>query len=368
MPSRPVIEKMLVNQQPYYAGDQAIELPYYQNAISFYFTAFEYNNPEAIRFRYRIAGQEQSWVESQGERIAGYTRLPPGHYRFMVQSGSASGEWNDDAAIVEFTIRPPFWQTWWFRLLILLSVITTIFLLVRKRIQRIRKTEAEKTQVNKMMAELEMRALRSQMNPHFIFNSLNSIQKYIWDNKQEDASEYLTKFSRLMRMILEHSMHKLITLEQELASLQLYMELEHRRCNNKFDYVIDVDTRLDLAQTLVPPMLMQPYIENAIWHGLQPKEGRGQLTITITRKGEHELRFEIADNGIGRKKARELQERKAKTAVSYGMQITSQRLHALEVNGHTGSVMIEDLYEGTDGDTGTKVILIVPAEFFEKLN
>lgn len=366
MPSKPVIEKMLVNQQPYYSDGHAIGFPYDQNVISFYFTAFEYNNPEAIRFRYRLADHDQDWTESQGERIAGYSRLPPGHYRFMVQSGSASGGWNPDTAIVEFTIRPPFWQTWWFRLLVLAVIVTVVVVLVRSRIRKIEAKEAEKTQVNKMMADLEMRALRSQMNPHFIFNSLNSIQKYIWENKQEDASEYLTKFSKLIRMILGHSMHKLITLEEELASLQLYVELEHRRCNNKFDYAIQVDDKLALGQILVPPMLMQPYIENAIWHGLLPKEGRGKLRIVVSRRNEHELQYEITDDGIGRKKAKDIQSRKEKAAVSYGMQITRQRLHALEVNGHTGGVIVEDLSEGVE-DTGTKVVLTVPAEFFEKL-
>ena len=137
-----------------------------------------------------------------------------------------------------------------------------------------------KTELQNVRSTLEIKALRSQMNPHFIFNSLNSIQKYIWENRQEDASEYLTKFARLIRLVLENSLYESVKLTDELASLRLYVEMEHRRNNQKFDYTISVAENIDTESTLIPPLLLQPYIENAIWHGLSQKDGHGQLTLS----------------------------------------------------------------------------------------
>ncbi len=218
-------------------------------------------------------------------------------------------------------------------------------------------------QFQKDIADASLSVLRSQMNPHFIFNSLNSIQKYIWENKQEDASEYLTKFARLMRTILENSGTKMVTLESELNALNLYVELEHRRSNNKFDYEIHTGDCLDPSSILLPSLLLQPYVENAIWHGLLPKEDRGFLHIGIFPNGNELLKCVIEDNGVGR--LANVSERAIEqTNASYGMQLTKQRIEMTEANGHTGSVVVEDI---TGKSTGTRVIINLPLNSFIKI-
>lgn len=254
-----------------------------------------------------------------------------------------------------------------------LKILTTIATLIANKIKSIeaenlaREKELALQTVSKENTELQLAALRSQMNPHFIFNSLNSIQKYIWENKQEDASEYLTKFAKLMRLILEHSAKKLISLEEEIIALQLYLELEHRRCSNKFDYSFSVDEKLNTANILLPPMLIQPHIENAIWHGLLPKEERGFLKVNISLQQHNSLQCIIEDNGIGRKKSAELNAQKTHKTSSFGTHITEKRLGFANLLGLTGEMKIKDLYNEQGKATGTIVKLNIPIETFEKI-
>ncbi|MES2373942.1 MAG: histidine kinase [Bacteroidota bacterium] len=367
LPSAALIQQVTINQRPF-LNEQATppELTHKQNNISFSFTAFEFDYPDNISFRYKLDKVDSAWITDNESRVANYSNLAPGSYTFLLQSGNNNGEWNKKITQYSFIIHPPFWQTWWFRLLLITSFVSTVIFIARQRIKRIRLLEEIKTDANKQMVDLEMKVFRSQMNPHFIFNSLNSIQKYIWENKQEDAAEYLGKFSRLIRLILEHSMYKLVTLEQEVIALQLYLELEHRRCNNKFDYTIQVHEDIQTSQVLITPMLIQPYVENAIWHGLLQKDGRGLLSINIQQQNEKIICI-IEDNGIGRAKAEEIKNRKEKKVVSYGMQITEQRLRMLESKGHFGKIAIEDLYDTEGNAAGTKITLDIPVEIFKKI-
>jgi len=215
-----------------------------------------------------------------------------------------------------------------------------------------------KTVLQNLKTTLEMKALRSQMNPHFIFNSLNSIQKYIWENRQEDASEYLTKFARLIRLVLENSLYESVKLTDELASLRLYVEMEHRRNNQKFDYTISVAENIDTESTLIPPLLLQPYIENAIWHGLSQKDGPGQLGIVI-EKTEENLICRIEDDGIGRAKSAEIRVDGIQKK-SLAMNISSQRIEWLKSDSNVkSSVEIIDKFNGNEA-TGTIVQLTLP--------
>ena len=343
-----------------------LQLHYTENSITINFTGIDYTSSEKIIFAHQLVGVDKDWVYDVTKRFASYSNLAGEHYIFKVKSCNSSGVWNNEVAQFQFNIYPPFWQTWWFKLLLVLSFVALVVCIAFYRIKKIRIKEEQKTAANKLMLELEMKALRSQMNPHFIFNSLNSIQKYIWENKQEDASEYLTKFSSLMRMILNHSMHKLITLEDEMLSLNLYLELEHRRCNNKFDYIISIDNDIKQNEILLAPMLLQPFIENAIWHGLLQKDSRGKLTIVIKKLDDNALQAIIEDDGIGRKKAMEIKSRKQNNTTSYGMTITEQRLVIADVDGRIGKIIIDDLYNDND-PLGTKVTLEIPIESFKKI-
>lgn len=210
----------------------------------------------------------------------------------------------------------------------------------------------EEMRLKDNVKEAEMQTLRSQMNPHFIFNTLNSINSYIIENKREVASEYLTTFSKLMRNILDLSKQETITLEKEISTLNLYMELEALRLEHKFDYSIVIDKNISTELIKIPPLIIQPFVENAIWHGLHNKKENGYILIKIDENDNNQLLITVEDDGIGRK-ASALLKKQQVNHKSYGIEITINRLHLLNENN---SVEIVDLYENEKA-TGTKVAI-----------
>jgi hypothetical protein len=252
-------------------------------------------------------------------------------------------------------------------LLLIGTIVFRIIILKRKneklRLENelhIQQLETEKTraELQRQAAELEMQALRAQMNPHFIFNSLNSINMFILENNKLQASEYLAKFSRLIRLILQNSKEAFISLESELEALQLYIELESLRFDNKFEYKISVDEDIDTTILKVPPLIIQPYAENAIWHGLMHKKEKGHLEIKLYQQDEI-LFCKITDDGIGRKKAAELKS-KSSTHKSMGIKITKSRIEMMQSNGNNKSVEIKDLVYADGSEAGTEVVLRIP--------
>ena len=202
---------------------------------------------------------------------------------------------------------------------------------------------------------LSLKSLRTQMNPHFIFNALNSVNSFIAQNDERTANRYLTDFSTLMRSVLENSEEDFISLEKEVELLNLYLKLEHSRFKDKFDYEFKVDNTIELSLFQIPPMLLQPYVENAVWHGLRYKKGKGFLKVQLFKKDEETIQIEISDNGIGRKKSKELKTDHQKKQQSKGMQNIKQRVAILnEMYKDKVDVFISDLYDDT---TGTKVVL-----------
>ena len=227
----------------------------------------------------------------------------------------------------------------------------------------IQKFESDRieAELQQQKADLEMRALRAQMNPHFIFNSLNSINCFILENNKSEASEYLIKFSRLMRLILQNSQASVIKLESELEALQLYLELETVRFNHQFEHKIVVSNELNAAILKVPPLIIQPYAENAIWHGLMNKEDKGHLEIEIYQQDDNVLCFKIKDDGIGRKKAEELKSKTASSHKSMGMHITADRIAILQAEKKLNTIItITDLVLPDGSVGGTEVILKIP--------
>lgn len=221
-------------------------------------------------------------------------------------------------------------------------------------------THEIKLQSEKKQAELEMQTLRAQMNPHFIFNSLNSINRFILTNDRSGASAYLTKFSKLIRLILQHSAAQFISLAGELEALRLYLELESLRFGEQFSYRIVCDQELEQDFIKMPPLLLQPYIENAIWHGLMHKSSKGHLLIDL-RLDYAALVCTIRDDGIGRKKAAELNSKSAAGHKSMGMNITEQRLAMMEKTTFRGdAIVIRDLMDIHDQPVGTEVVLTIP--------
>ncbi|MEP7372394.1 MAG: tetratricopeptide repeat protein [Chitinophagaceae bacterium] len=225
--------------------------------------------------------------------------------------------------------------------ILLLGGIISFLFYKRKRDAVTGQKEAE---LNAEIRDTEMKALRSQMNPHFIFNSLNSISDYIAKNNTNLADEYLTKFSKLMRLILENSEQKEVSLSQDLKALELYMQLESLRMNSKFSYEIKVDEAIDKDNTLVPPLILQPFVENSIWHGIAKKEGMGKITIHI-KKEDDMINCIVEDDGVGRK---ETSLAGAEEKKSLGMKITCDRITVLnKVKNSNAEVKLSDLQPGT---------------------
>lgn len=256
-----------------------------------------------------------------------------------------------------------------------LQILTTIAALCADKIDKIqaeqltRQKEFEVQQLNQQLIHSEVVALRSQMNPHFIFNSLNSINSFILKNDPDNASGYLTKFSRLMRMILDNSRNEWVLLENELKALELYIELEALRFDNAFTYNIEVTKDIDIENVLMPPLLIQPYVENAIWHGLlHRKLLKGKLDIRFW-KNDDKLYIEIEDNGVGREEAKRLKSKTATTQKSHGMKITAERIAiANKVYNVNATVKITDLHNETDNQTGTRVLLTLKYKTHDSTN
>jgi tetratricopeptide (TPR) repeat protein len=223
-------------------------------------------------------------------------------------------------------------------------------------------SENTKARLQKHAADLEMQALRAQMNPHFIFNCLNAINHFILKNETETASDYLTRFSRLIRMVLQSSSHKYISLHDELETLKLYIGMESVRFRNHFSYSLHCDPSVDIESVQIPPMLLQPFVENAIWHGLMHRSEGGRLAIAIEEQ-ESMLQCIIEDNGIGRRRAAELKSKSASFKKSMGMEITASRLQLLYTgeNGDT-ALKIIDLEDEKGEAAGTRVILRIPSK------
>lgn len=224
-------------------------------------------------------------------------------------------------------------------------------------------SERSKAALQQRAKELEVQALRSQMNPHFIFNCLNAINRFILGHETEAASDYLTKFSRLMRMIMNHSRHSTVTLAEEIEMLQLYLGMEQLRFKNAFDYRIDVEEDLDTEEVRIPPLLIQPFVENAVWHGLMHKEERGSLLLRLQVRGDV-LTCIVRDNGVGRKRAGMLKSKSAEKHKSMGMQITAERMALLGGPGEPQPFFqIEDLYDETGAPAGTQVTLSIKINY-----
>ncbi|MEZ5083338.1 MAG: two-component regulator propeller domain-containing protein, partial [Bacteroidales bacterium] len=349
-----------IQQIEIFDGD-SIKLKHDDNFFSFEISALNYTNPSKNRYTYYLENVDNDWVKTDANnRIAEYKKVRPGTYTFYANGSNDDGIWNKNGISVTVIISPAWYETWIFRILLAIVIFTGLWNIIYRRIKRIKtKNEVERKllEIERQKFELEQKALRLQMNPHFIFNSLNSIQSYILSHNAEMAVTYLGKFSQLMRLILTNSGNKFIPLKEELTSLKHYLDLEKLRFDNKFDYEINVDKNIDDEFIEIPPMIVQPYVENAIIHGILYKSGKGLITIDF-EPGEKFIRCVISDNGIGREKSREMMEQAGIQRKSSGMYITKARLEMLnqELNEQF-VVKVTDLKDEEGNPTGTKVEL-----------
>ena len=259
------------------------------------------------------------------------------------------------------TIGTPWYATSIARFLMVIFLLGVIYSGYRYRIAQIRKEERLHTEFQRKLADMEMSALRAQMNPHFIFNCLNSIENFVIKNDTLRASTYLNDFARLIRLILQNSRSQYVPLVDEIESLELYLQMESLRFTHKFDYEFLVDENVDPRSIEIPPMLIQPYVENAIWHGLMHKNTTGRLDISLSRKNGT-LQCVIEDNGIGRQKSMEINAaRRVKKKKSMGMSITEDRIKLLnELYNMNTEVKIEDLKNADGNSLGTRIEINIP--------
>lgn len=296
----------------------------------------------------------------EGNRLQ-LNNLDDGVYELLVYAINSSNIKSEQPVIIKFEILKPFWETSWFIITCVLLAGCLIFLLVRIIVKRIRHKEEEKTEINKLIAESQLTALQAQMNPHFIFNAINSIQRYILQNNQQEAYDYLAKFSRLIRLVLNNSQEKVLSLKQELDIICLYVELEQLRFDSKFEFTISKTDGVNEDVLNVPCLLIQPYVENAIWHGLMnlDKNKKGKLSIDLILQGEL-LKITIEDNGVGRELAKSYKAENGEKAM--GMKLTEQRLQMINKlqDYENAKVLISDLHDEAGEATGTRVEILLP--------
>ena len=246
----------------------------------------------------------------------------PGQYHIDVRVRDNHGFEKEYSDVVFVVVSPKFFESKWFFVLIVMFAIAATWLVIFLIQKRKRKEQALKAQVQ----QTQMQLLRSQMNPHFIFNSLSSINMYILENRSEEASEFLTTFSKLVRSILESSKLDRILLSKEIATLEWYLNLEQVRLEGAFEYDVIVDDELDLDGIYVPPLIIQPFVENAIWHGIRRDRRDGKIHVIVSQKDEDFVRIVVLDNGIGRTEALKQNTNRSSIQKSFGVEITRNRL------------------------------------------
>ncbi len=321
-----------------------LKLPYYDNDLRIHVSAINFTDAQNNRFSYRI--DNTSWIALEKQNTINFNNLSPGTYTLQIKASSVSNHWQETVKQLTIIIQPPFWQKTWFYASIALLTALIIFTLVHFRIRSIRHTAG----LNNLIAITEMKALHAQMNPHFIFNSLNSIRELILQNENDKASHYLARFARLIRMNLDHSRHHFITLDQNIQYLHRYLEIEKLRFEH-FTYTITVDKELDITSVEIPPMLLQPLVENAIWHGLKPTNGDKKIAIRFLKQQE-QLICEIEDNGIGIRQSPAKKQQHAHHSV--GIENIKDRIRLLNSKYHvTCMLQIIDIGETRNAASGT---------------
>ncbi|MFT4523644.1 MAG: ligand-binding sensor domain-containing protein/two-component sensor histidine kinase [Bacteroidia bacterium] len=326
------------------------EFPHNKNHLSFSLTGLYLSNPAKVKYRWKLEGNDESWSPFTHKKDATYSNLKPGSFTFFFQTQTDDGM-TSAVKKWDFTIRAPFWQEWWFRALAIALALLLLIGLFRWYVLRIKQREAqqrEKLAIEKEIIELEQKALRLQMNPHFMFNALNSIQSLVAGGKPDEARGYLQKFAKLMRLTLQNSRADYIPLSDEIEVLENYLDLEKLAQKDPFSYTVNIGEGVEANNVLIPPMMIQPFVENAIKHGVPDKGLEGLIELSFSINNEEILECSIKDNGIGREKAAEKVRSKAKSHESTAIQVTSERLAILNREHPGNGLTINDLVDGTE--------------------
>jgi hypothetical protein len=317
------------------------------------FACLDFNDADKILYRYRLAGYNDRWTETDHfHRFVNYAGLSPGKYRLDIEASDRNGVWVNKSR-VEIVIPAFFYQTVWFKLIAIVFTLLVGAILIVLYIRHIQTMERQKQD------HLRLESLRSQMNPHFIFNSLNSINYFISKSDRLSANRYISDFSKLIRAILFNMSTDYISLEKEIDSLQDYLNLEFLRFGDKFDYKLQVEIE-DTDSIKVSPGLVQPFIENAIWHGVRGLEERkGFIKITFQMTSRQKLQCIVEDDGVGRKES-ERHKSRMDGKKSRGIGIVLERLNIINnLQKQEYKVVIEDVFPEF-AECGTRVVLDIP--------
>ncbi|MCI2228603.1 histidine kinase [Polaribacter sp. MSW13] len=357
------IDSILINDKDTLVGLN-YELPYYKNKIKIYFNSNGFESNKNVSYQFKIKEIDTIWQQIPlNTHFVMFNNLPNGKFTFELQGKNLSAKNAISTTPITFLIEKPFWQTYWFYFIIFLLLFGVIWLFFKwklKQKETQRKIEIDKILKDKKIANLRLENLRSQMNPHFIFNALNSIQDYIISNEKELASSYLVKFSRLIRMYLDYSQQNEITLEEELNALKLYLELEKVRFEEELEYNIAVDNQLKTRQIKVPSLFIQPYVENALKHGLLHKLNDRKLLIEAKIIQQNKLQITVEDNGIGRVQSEKLK-RSNQQHKPFATKANKERVHLYKNKLKRNiTIEVEDLYDENQIASGTRVVIIMP--------
>lgn len=339
----------------------SITLPYNQNHLTFDFIGINLKDPESVLYEYRLNGASYSWSPLSPSNSATYSSIAPGDYDFEIRATNKSFKWSSTKTI-HIIILPPFWKSWWFIGLLIIVIGFIVVIIFQSRIRSIKqKQENEKLGYKNRLLFLEQQSLNASMNRHFIFNSLNSIQYFINSSDKLSANKYLSNFAKLIRKNLDSSTSNnfIVTLQEEVDRIELYLTLEKMRFQEKFEYTLEVDSSLDTEGTEIPSMILQPFVENAIIHGVLPLERKGLIQVKIYAEYDDVI-FEVIDDGVGIDNT--LKNKKKSTEgdhESKGMEITNRRIELLRKLTGDNLLIIGPFQLNNDSGEaiGTKVII-----------
>ena len=339
----------------YHPADK-INLSYRQNNLVINLASINFEDANEQEFAYRfVKTGNESWMPLGSQRSIIFSNLSAGDHRLQVKVFIRNQSWPDQIQEINISISPPFWKTPWFILLCLAVLFSCLYLFYRARIKNIK----QKANIDKQVTELELKGLHAQMNPHFIFNCLNSIREMILNQENQHASHYLSKFAQLIRVTLNQSSKQFITLENTIDYLERYIEMEKIR-NSKFSCVIEVDDQLQTDETMIPPMLIQPFLENAIWHGAIPGK---ELQIRIYFKKEaNRLICIVEDNGQGIETSLNSKKEMQVTHQSIGIANVKERIQVLNEKYKLNSELSIEDKSKNGSETGTIVKLYFPLQ------
>ena len=326
-----------------------------QNNIQIYFSSSDFINSQKTLYRHKLSKINEDWIETDhANRSINYANLKPGWYSLLLQATDRGGSWNAEKEI-KILIKPRYHETLLFRIMVPGLFILLIASWIHFYIRQLNQKAARKQDA------LRLQSLQGQMNPHFIFNSLNSINYFISKNDALSANRYIADFSKLIRSILYNFNSDFVSLEKEIESVEDYLKIEHLRFGDKFNYRVVMNQDIPLSQIKVSPGFIQPFVENAIWHGVRGLSGRkGNIVVTYSWDNE-KLICTVEDDGIGRKKA-EILKSKIDRKVSRGIHIVTERLNIInKLQNSNYQIIISDLNPEIQ-ETGTRVLIGIPVK------